>query len=153
MAQQTKSTLKNWFMTGLKPLQQHFHDWMDSYFHKGESIPQSAIDGLEAALNNVPNNQSVNNLIISVYGETQTFVDQETFELKAGEVLDRVVITSGTTQNVKIESNPSAEDVVPYTNISQNTSQLFRCDLLAPTGGLTLTITCTDPIQVKIWVQ
>lgn len=45
-----KSTLKNWFKTGLKPLQNHFWMWLDSYWHKSEAIPITSIDGLANAI-------------------------------------------------------------------------------------------------------
>ena len=46
-----KNTLKNWFRTGLKPLQEQFWAWMDSYWHKDEKIPITAIDDVENILN------------------------------------------------------------------------------------------------------
>ncbi|MGL4956567.1 MAG: hypothetical protein ACRC9X_05260 [Bacteroidales bacterium] len=36
--------LKEWFVRGAKPLQAHFHAWLDSYWHKEEKIPFSAIE-------------------------------------------------------------------------------------------------------------
>ncbi|MDK7674403.1 hypothetical protein QP547_01080 [Weeksella virosa] len=45
-----KSTIKNWFRTGLKPLQNHFWQWMDSYWHKSEKLPISSVDKLEEIL-------------------------------------------------------------------------------------------------------
>ena len=53
MAQQSRSTLKNWFKTGLKPLQNQFWDWIDSYWHKDDEIPQSSVQGLEAEINDL----------------------------------------------------------------------------------------------------
>lgn len=47
MAKQTLNILKNWFRTGLKPTQQQFWDWMDSFFHKDEKIPLTSIDGIQ----------------------------------------------------------------------------------------------------------
>lgn len=47
-----KNTLKSWFKRGLKPLEAQFHAWMDSFWHKSESIPTAFIDGLEITLNN-----------------------------------------------------------------------------------------------------
>ena len=42
-----KSTLKGWFMTGKRPTQQQFHNWMDSYIHKtDDSIMQVDVVGL-----------------------------------------------------------------------------------------------------------
>ncbi|MGV0922412.1 hypothetical protein [Empedobacter tilapiae] len=45
-----KSTLKNWFKSKLKPTQAQFWAWMDSYWHKGEKLPISTIDGLGEAV-------------------------------------------------------------------------------------------------------
>ncbi|MBY0244191.1 MAG: hypothetical protein K2Q03_01930 [Sphingobacteriaceae bacterium] len=41
------NTIKNWFKTGLKPTQAQFWDTWDSFWHKDEKIPTTAIDGLE----------------------------------------------------------------------------------------------------------
>ncbi|MEN2400604.1 hypothetical protein GKZ90_0012505 [Flavobacterium sp. MC2016-06] len=46
-----KNTLKNWFSTRKKPLQAQFWAWIDSYWHKDESIPQNAIENLTETLN------------------------------------------------------------------------------------------------------
>lgn len=43
----SKNTLKNWFVTLAKPTQAQFWAWMDSYWHKDESIPTSKITGLD----------------------------------------------------------------------------------------------------------
>ena len=51
MATTDKNTLRSWFLTGLKPLQAQFWAWMDSYWHKDEQIPQSAISNLTSTLN------------------------------------------------------------------------------------------------------
>lgn len=45
------TTIKNWFKTGLKPTQTQFWAWMDSFWHKDEQIPQSAVQNLIATLN------------------------------------------------------------------------------------------------------
>ncbi|MFE3849073.1 hypothetical protein ACFX5D_13960 [Flavobacterium sp. LB3P45] len=45
-----KNTLKNWFKTGLKPTQAQFWALFDSYFHKDEKIPITAIDDIENIL-------------------------------------------------------------------------------------------------------
>jgi hypothetical protein len=46
----TKNTIKNWFITGAKPIQAQFWAWMDSYWHKDEKIPITAIEDIEAIL-------------------------------------------------------------------------------------------------------
>ncbi len=46
MAETPKNTLKQWFVTGAKPLQAQYWAWLDSYWHKSEPISINAIDGL-----------------------------------------------------------------------------------------------------------
>ena len=46
MAETPKNTLKQWFVTGAKPLQAQYWAWLDSYWHKSEAISINAINGL-----------------------------------------------------------------------------------------------------------
>lgn len=46
------NTLKNWFRNGLKPTQEQFWAWMDSYRHKSEKISQSDVQDLDQTLSN-----------------------------------------------------------------------------------------------------
>lgn len=57
-----KNTLKSWFRRGLKPLEVQFHAWMDSYWHKSESIPFGSIEGLENTLNQKAEEAAVDQL-------------------------------------------------------------------------------------------
>lgn len=50
MAETPKNTLKQWFVTGAKPLQAQYWAWLDSYWHKSEAISINAIDGLGETL-------------------------------------------------------------------------------------------------------
>lgn len=52
MATTTREQLKAWFRKGLKPLESQFAAWIDSYWHKDDSIPMSSVEGLNDALNN-----------------------------------------------------------------------------------------------------
>ena len=47
-----KKTLKKWFSNFMKPAQEHFAEWIDSFWHKSEQIPMSKIDGLSTAIEN-----------------------------------------------------------------------------------------------------
>ncbi|SMC75587.1 hypothetical protein [Chryseobacterium sp. YR221] len=47
-----KTILKSWFVTGEKPTQEQFWEWMDSYYHKNELLSMNAVYGLENALAN-----------------------------------------------------------------------------------------------------
>ena len=46
MAQQTTARLKEWFSTNEHPTQQQFHDWLDSYRHRSETIALNDVEGL-----------------------------------------------------------------------------------------------------------
>jgi hypothetical protein len=50
MAVQTLNTLKNWFRTGLKPSQQQFWDWLDSFRHKNDKVPVADVEGIDELL-------------------------------------------------------------------------------------------------------
>lgn len=52
MAVTSVETIKNWFKTGLKPTQAQFWAWMDSFWHKNDSIPAGNITGLGELINN-----------------------------------------------------------------------------------------------------
>lgn len=43
----SKKTLKKWFSNFMKPVQEHFYAWIDSFWHKDEKIPMASIEGLE----------------------------------------------------------------------------------------------------------
>jgi streptogramin lyase len=50
MAKQTINTIKQWFRTSLKPTQQQFWDWLDSFRHKDDKIPAADIEGIDELL-------------------------------------------------------------------------------------------------------
>ena len=47
-----KNTLKQWFVTGAKPLQAQYWAWLDSYWHKSEAISINNIENLSEILVN-----------------------------------------------------------------------------------------------------
>lgn len=44
--------LKEWFENFKTPTQDHFHNLIDSFFHKDELLPIAAVDGLQDAIDN-----------------------------------------------------------------------------------------------------
>lgn len=50
-----RNTIKQWFKRGLKPLQEHFWTWIDSFWHKSDKLPISSIQDLGATLDNKSN--------------------------------------------------------------------------------------------------
>ncbi|QTV06067.1 hypothetical protein [Faecalibacter bovis] len=50
-----RNTIKQWFKRGLKPLQEHFWTWIDSFWHKNDLIPMSSIQNLTTILDSKSN--------------------------------------------------------------------------------------------------
>ncbi|NOS92094.1 MAG: hypothetical protein HOP30_09245 [Cyclobacteriaceae bacterium] len=83
-----KSSLINWFKRGLKPLETQFAAWIDSYWHKDESIPQSSVNGLIADLGARP---------------LQTYVDAQIAAITlAAQNLDSVLATGNNANGRRI---------------------------------------------------
>lgn len=51
MAKVSRNQLKAWFRKGLYPLESQFHAWIDSFWHKDDTLPVTAVEGLADALN------------------------------------------------------------------------------------------------------
>jgi hypothetical protein len=65
MAIRDRNLLKSWFERGDKPLASQFADWIDSYWHKNDTLPMSVIENLGATLNEKAETVSLNNEIAS----------------------------------------------------------------------------------------
>ena len=136
----TLATIFSYFETGDTPTQTQFEDSWFSMRHKDDPIATSEVTGLDAQL-----------AAISAPTE-ETKSNGESIALADGEILDKLVITSASAQNIKIESGSGLEDVVPLTSFSAGEKMFFRADFLA-VGAATLTVTCTSPITVKYFKQ
>jgi hypothetical protein len=62
MALVSRATIKSWFTTGLRPIQNNYHDWLDSFFHKDDTIAISNVTGLNAALSGLATTTQIDNL-------------------------------------------------------------------------------------------
>src|ERR1035437_9190521 len=69
MAKQTINTLRQWFRTGIKPTQQQFWDWLDSFWHKDDKIPITSLDGLQTELDKKADKDSVQNGVTPTVGD------------------------------------------------------------------------------------
>ena len=126
MALQTISTIKNWFLTGLKPLQSQFHDWMDSYWHKNESIPQASITGLSADLNAKANTSAVVDLTpVNLSGASAT----TSHSMAGGKILHKIRIKSTSALTVfKIGTTVGGSEILPSEAVDANTAGIYTLD-------------------------
>jgi hypothetical protein len=126
MALRPISTLKAWFLTGLKPLQSQFHDWMDSYWHKDESIPQSVISGLSAALNDKADASLVSSLSPVVLSGSEGSVNHST---SGGNILYKVRIKSTSLMaNFKIGTTNGGSEILPDDNVPSGVAGIYTLD-------------------------
>ena len=120
------ATLKNWFRTGLKPTQQQFWDWLDSYWHKSEAIPSGSVQGLDALeirVSNLEGFQSVVNL--------STSSASLTYQIPAGRLLEKFLIKSTSALDFQVSLSPGANDVPVGTTVDANQVAVCYTDLFA----------------------
>lgn len=70
-----KNTIKNWFKTGFKPTQEQFWAMFDSYFHKDETIPITAVDELETILGEKADAEALENHLSDANAHAELFVE------------------------------------------------------------------------------
>uniref|UniRef100_UPI0039A574A6 hypothetical protein n=1 Tax=Ornithobacterium rhinotracheale TaxID=28251 RepID=UPI0039A574A6 len=61
MAKTDLNTIRNWFKNGLKPTQEQFWAWLDSFWHKDDKIPAENIQGLNEMLSGIDLSSKVEN--------------------------------------------------------------------------------------------
>ena len=77
------NTIKQWFKTGLKPTQDQFWNWIDSFWHKDELIPQKNIQNLSTTLSGKADaDQLANKANADASGLTQEQVEAWNTKLK-----------------------------------------------------------------------
>lgn len=112
MAIQTLNTIKNWFKTGLKPSEAQFWDTWDSFWHKSEPIPTSAVEHLDTLLNDKASQELANLMADAFSGHMAevvidiNFIDMEPFTYNAPEAMKLTAqISEGTAANLGIPLN------------------------------------------------
>lgn len=121
MGTTNRNILKSWFERGKKPLASQFADWIDSFWHKEEKLPISAVENLEIALNEKATNEITNNL-------NERITDLETNG--SGSSVDLTnYLTKEDAENTYITSASASSTYIPKTNIVQsigtNTAQIM----------------------------
>lgn len=99
-----KTTIKNWFKTGLKPTQKQFWSTGDSFWHKSESLPISSISGLGNLLDGKAETEHTHTEYATNDADSLTAQNITQWQNKLGiNDLDYVVIP---TEDATVESHP-----------------------------------------------
>jgi hypothetical protein len=85
MATTPKTILYTYFETGDKPTQAQFRAWMDSYFHKSETIPADSVGGFTETITAF--NQNLNNHINSADAHEIYLAKKDASNLDADDVV------------------------------------------------------------------
>lgn len=133
MAIRSLNILKAWFETGDKPTQAQFWDWLDSFFHKEETIPIASIDGLTAALNDKAEASAVDDLTPTVItGSTATHVVNH----NGGKILHKIRIKSTSAMgSFKIGTTSGGNEIMAAESISADTPTIFTLDFDLESAG------------------
>ncbi|MGQ1929561.1 hypothetical protein [Ornithobacterium rhinotracheale] len=75
MAKTDLNSIKQWFKNGLKPTQEQFWAWLDSFWHKDDKIPAENIQGLNDMLSGIDLSSKVEN------ADFESFKTENTGEL------------------------------------------------------------------------
>lgn len=99
-----KTTIKNWFKTGLKPTQNQFWSTWDSFWHKSESLPISSISGLGNLLDGKAETEHTHTEYATNDAASLTAQNITQWQNKLGiNDLDYIVIP---TEDATVESHP-----------------------------------------------
>lgn len=132
-----KSTVKTWFQNGDKPNQEQFWAWMDSWWHKDELIPQSAIEGLEDDLAT-----AFSTVVLENPGQV---------DFGPNVLLELIVVESADDQVVTIETTPTAANIAEDDEITAGGNNVYRVDIWTASGMSVYFRSFTEPITIRLF--
>ena len=120
------STLKRRFANFLKPTQEHFWAWMDSYWHKDENIPMNKVEGLSTALEGTASAEQLRNHL------TDSQAHKGLFDGKVDKVPGKILSSNDFTNELRTKleglQNVDMSQLLPkggYTGTAQNLKELI----------------------------
>jgi len=153
MAVQTLSTLKNWFVTGAKPLQSQFWDWLDSFIHKNDPIPMSQVSGLNTQLTGLATTAYVDAAVAAAGGAIPP-VDMEvnsgserTYVHSAGVLLEKLYCDGACT--LTIGTGTGGDDVL---RVEVDAAQVVEINRYTA-ANQTLYFNSTSTVNLHIWLR
>lgn len=123
MAKQTVNTLKGWYITYAKPVQQQFWDWLDSYRHKDDLI---TFDDLDDGL------QDVFQSIGAGYSQPVTMAASKSFIIPAGFSVYKIYVnTDYPDAQIFIGETEGASNLLDAVDIVSGATLPISIDLVA----------------------
>jgi hypothetical protein len=131
MAIQTRDQLKAWFTTGKKPPQGQFWDWLDSFFHKSDTIGIANVTNLQTILNSKADLASVNSLIALLFPWKVQLNGDGTYVLPAGLMMEKMIITPSADMDINVGLIPGGDEIMMIESIVANADYVVNYDLVA----------------------
>jgi len=136
----TKEELKLYFENGDKPTQEHFWQWLDSYWHKEEKISQDSIESIEKV---VPffdgNNLKGSSIILTIPQNTKKIISGSYIYSGMSYQITKVIFNEGleeiegsafNSQNIKIIKTPSTLKIIRTTAFANQGNMINGSDSL-----------------------
>ena len=125
MAKRALSTLKSFFLTGLYPTQNQFHDTLDSFVHKDEGVGINQVTGLASALNDKYPQTSADVLVQQVSSNTNAIATMQEQIIALSTVRQRAyTLDFGTDSELAQDSNLLGSITINHI-LTQNVSALY----------------------------
>lgn len=127
MAIRARDILKAWFETGDKPTQSQFWDWIDSFWHMTDTIPQASIENLGTTLDSFALQTEVD----ALKAITLTVVAPATsasVNLPAGTILHKVRTKSNAAINYNLGTSVGGNQIIAAQAVAANTVDIVTVD-------------------------
>jgi hypothetical protein len=156
MAQVSINTIKSWFLTGIRPVQENYHDWMDSFWHKDESIPTASVAGLDAILGDTATNTQIDNLqqqidnLVVAAGREDIFLSSggNDYIIPEGRLVECLIFTASASTQVEVFETASGDPISDF--LCKNTEPyLLRVDIIK-NQDFTITINVLNPLNLTV---
>lgn len=132
-----KTTIKNWFLTNLVPTQAQFWATWDSFWHKDEKIPITAIEGIEEILAEKADAEALANHMIDesahakLFEKTKIYAPGQLQVFKRNENENEAVAEpndycKGIVENIYIEGLYNGGDIALLTSFTIFNQQDFN---------------------------
>jgi len=113
------STLKRRFANFLKPTQEHFWAWMDSYWHKDENIPMNKVEGLSTALQGTASAEQLRNHL------TDSQAHSELFDRKVDKEVGKTLTSNDYTNEEKRTNQDNAQKRVVGLTVTGDVNKII----------------------------
>lgn len=126
MAITVRSIIKGWFETGKKPTQGQFADWIDSFWHQQDTIPQSSVTGLEDALNGFATDADIAALKainLNVVGGASASQN-----IPAGTILAKIRIKSTQPITFNLGTSGGGSQIIAAESLTANQVGIYQID-------------------------